>query len=174
MNLRLSASLLVALLAVAPGLAQSPADEVRATFEAFVAAQNAHDLKAVEALLSDSPNFLWITRGTPVWGRAEAMKRFQSLYLGTWRLEPDYKDFKVVLREPTVAQLFVPVLFSIGPAGQAPEDTRFLMNQTLVRGESGWRIASILPIPVPPPGSQSPRVRASGGSPYENTRTIGP
>lgn len=151
MNLRLSASLLVTLLAAAPVQAQAPAEEVRATFEAFVAAQNAHDLKAVEALLSDSANFLWITRGTPVWGRAEALKRFQVLHLGTWHLEPDYKEFKVVLRQPTVAQLFVPVLFSIGPAGQAPQDTRFLMNQTLVKGESGWRIASILPIPEPPP-----------------------
>jgi hypothetical protein len=40
-------------------------DEVRATFDRFVAAQNAHDIQAVESLLLGSPNFLWITRGTP-------------------------------------------------------------------------------------------------------------
>ena len=41
-------------------------DEVRATFERFVAAQNAHDEKALAGLLLDAPDFLWITRGTAV------------------------------------------------------------------------------------------------------------
>jgi hypothetical protein len=36
----------------------APEDEVRATFERFVAAQNAHDIKAVESLLLNSPDFL--------------------------------------------------------------------------------------------------------------------
>jgi hypothetical protein len=44
----------------------APEDEVRGTFGRFVAAQNAHDVKAVESLLLNSPDFLWITRGTPV------------------------------------------------------------------------------------------------------------
>ena len=47
-------------------------DEVKALFAKFVAAQNAHDLKAVGELLQDSPNFLWITRGMPIWA---AMQR---------------------------------------------------------------------------------------------------
>ena len=51
----------------------------RALFERFVAAQNAHDAAAVEALLWNSPDFLWITRGTPIWGRAAAMERFRAL-----------------------------------------------------------------------------------------------
>jgi hypothetical protein len=41
-------------------------------FAKFVAAQNAHDLKAVGELLQDSPQFLWITRGVPIWGRDAA------------------------------------------------------------------------------------------------------
>ena len=44
----------------------APEGEVRATFDRFVAAQNAHDVKAVESLLLGSPDFLWITRGMPV------------------------------------------------------------------------------------------------------------
>jgi hypothetical protein len=47
--------------------------------------------------------------------------------------------------------LFVPIVFSIGPPGQPAQETRFLMNQVLVKSDSGWKIASILPIPVPPP-----------------------
>jgi hypothetical protein len=69
--------------------AAGPEDDVRATFDRFVIAQNAHDVKAVESLLLGSENFLWITRGTPVWGPEAALKRFAALYEGTWRLEPE-------------------------------------------------------------------------------------
>ncbi len=66
----------------------TPEDEVRAQFDRFVATQNAHDIKAVGELLLDSPNFLWITRGTPIWGREAALKRFEALYQGIWMLDP--------------------------------------------------------------------------------------
>jgi uncharacterized protein (TIGR02246 family) len=124
--------------------------EVRALFERFIAAQNAHDAAAVEALLWNSPDFLWITRGTPIWGRAAAMERFRALYAGTWRLEPDMAQFRVVALDPGAAQVFVPVLFTIGAAGQPAQPARFLMNQTLRREGDAWRVASILPIPLPP------------------------
>ena len=75
--------------------AAAPEDDVRATFDRFVIAQNTHDVKAVESLLLGSPNFLWITRGTPVWGSEAALKRFTTLYEGTWRLEPDASGLKV-------------------------------------------------------------------------------
>ena len=129
-----------------------PADaEARSLFERFVAAQNAHDAAAVEALLWNSPDFLWITRGTPIWGRAAAMERFRALYAGTWRLEPDMAQFRAAALGPGAAQLFVPVLFTIGAAGQAAQPTRFLMNQTLRReGDGVWCVASLLPIPLPP------------------------
>src|SRR3954453_6352542 len=64
-------------------------DDVRAVFDQFVNAQNSHDLAGVRELLLDSPNFLWVTRGAPVWGREAALKRFDSLYQGTWRLSPE-------------------------------------------------------------------------------------
>src|SRR3712207_5191495 len=43
-------------------------DEVRATYLAFAAAQNARDLKTVRSLLLDSPRFLWVSDGRSVWG----------------------------------------------------------------------------------------------------------
>jgi ketosteroid isomerase-like protein len=137
------------------GRAAEAEEQVRATFEAFVKAQNAHDLKAVEALLLDSPNLLWITRGNAVWGRAEALRTFEGLYAGTWHLEPDFSNFRVVLAEGRVAQIFVPIEYSIGPAGQPSQDARFLMNQVLVKTGNAWRIANILPIPVPAPPAPS-------------------
>jgi len=126
-------------------------DEVKATFDRFVAAQNAHDVSAVRDTLLDSPNFLWVTRGVPIWGRDAALKRFETLYQGTWKVSPDTANLKVVLISDTTAQLFVPIMFNIGPPGQPAPDAPFLMNQTLLKTAAGWRIASILPIPLPAP-----------------------
>jgi hypothetical protein len=145
---------LVACVALGLGLlpvrlaAAAPEQEVRATFERFVAAQNAHDLKAVESLLLGSPNFLWITRGTAIWGLEPALKRFAALYEGTWRLDPDASALRVTMLGDRAAQIYVPILFTIGPAGQPAQPTRFLMNMVLVTTPSGWRVSSILPIPA--------------------------
>src|SRR3954462_11501571 len=79
-------------------------DEVKALFAKFVAAQNAHDLKAVGDLLQDTPLFLWITRGQPIWGRDAALKRFEVLYQGTWSLDPKMDELKVIEVQPGVAQ----------------------------------------------------------------------
>ena len=126
-------------------------DEVRSTFERFVTAQNAHDEKEVSDLLIDTSDFLWITRGTAVWGRDAAMKRFAALYQGTWQLAPDPSGLKVVIIGDGVAQLYVPITFTIGASGQPPQSTRFLMNQILRKTPTGWKVSSILPIPAPAP-----------------------
>jgi ketosteroid isomerase-like protein len=127
----------------------APEDEVRAVFDRFVAAQNAHDVKAVESLLLGSPNFLWMTRGAPVWGAEEALKRFTALYAGTWRLDPEPSSLRITMVGDAVAQVYIPIVFTIGAGGQPPQQTRFLMNQVLVNTPSGWRVSSILPIPAP-------------------------
>jgi uncharacterized protein (TIGR02246 family) len=138
----------LSVLGVSP-LCAAPEDEVRAVVERFVAAQNAHDIRAVGELLLDAPHFLWITRGTPIWGHEAALKRFASLYQGTWRLEPDMPALRVMMLGDTSAQVYVPIVFTIGAPGQAAQATRFLMNQVLVKAPGGWRVSSILPIPVP-------------------------
>ncbi|MBM6584035.1 nuclear transport factor 2 family protein [Microvirga sp. BT689] len=124
-------------------------DEVKAQFSKFVAAQNAHDLKAVSDTLLDAPQFLWITRGAPIWGREAALKRFEALYQGTWSLDPKTDELKVFEVQPGVAQLYVPITFMIAPAGQTAQPARFLMNQILVKTSDGWKVSSVLPIPVP-------------------------
>ena len=132
-------------------------DDVRAVFDQFVKAQNSHDIVGVRELLLDSPNFLWVTRGAPVWGREAALKRFESLYQGTWKLSPDMSNLKTVLVSETTAQLYVPITFNIGAPGQPAPDASFLMNQTLVKTSAGWRIANILPIPLPAPAAAPPK-----------------
>jgi uncharacterized protein (TIGR02246 family) len=139
------------LLALAASAQAGSEDEVRALFTKFVTAQNAHDIKAVGELLHDSPNFLWITRGVPIWGREAALKRFEALYQGTWSLDPKSDELRIAELQPNVVQIYVPVTFMIGPAGQAAQPTRFLLNQVAVKTAEGWKIASILPIPAPQP-----------------------
>ncbi|MEO6782869.1 MAG: nuclear transport factor 2 family protein [Bradyrhizobium sp.] len=129
----------------------APEDDVRSTFDRFVAAQNAHDIKEVESLLLSSPDFLWITRGAAVWGQDAALKRFAALYEGTWRLDPELASLKVIVIGEGVAQVYVPIMFTIGAAGQPPQQTKFLMNQMFVKTQAGWSVSSILPIPVPAP-----------------------
>ncbi len=127
----------------------APEDEVRATFDRFVAAQNAHDVKAVESLLLRSPHFLWITRGTPVWGQDAALKRFASLYEGTWRLDAEASGMKVMMIGDGAAQIYIPINFTIGAPGQPPQPMRFLMNMVLANTPGGWKVSSILPVPAP-------------------------
>jgi ketosteroid isomerase-like protein len=150
------AALLLATMVASTTAFATTEDDVKATFERFVAAQNAHDLPVVRDLLSDSPGFLWITRGTPIWGREAALKRFETLYQGTWKLSPDLPALKVMVLSDTAAQLFVPITFNIGAQGQPASDAVFLMNQTLVRTPAGWKVTSILPIPAPPASPASP------------------
>ena len=145
-----SRAALAAVLMICSGSVQAGAeDEVKAQFSKFVAAQNAHDLKAVGDMLLDSPQFLWITRGSPIWGREAALKRFEALYQGTWSLDPKTDELKVFEVQPGVAQLYVPITFMIATAGQTAQPTRFLMNQILVKTPNGWKVSSVLPIPVP-------------------------
>ena len=145
-----SRTALTAVLMICAGAVQAGTeDEVKAQFSRFVAAQNAHDLKAVGDMLLDSPEFLWITRGVPVWGHEAALKRFGALYQGTWSLDPKMDELKVFEIQPGVAQLYVPITFMIAPAGQTAQPSRFLMNQILVKTPDGWKVSSVLPIPVP-------------------------
>jgi ketosteroid isomerase-like protein len=147
-----AASAMLAAASFAPGSAVAASeDEVRAAFRQFVTAQNAHDVKAVEELLLPSPDFLWITRGAPIWGRDAALQRFAALYQGTWHLDPETAGMKIVMLGDVAAQIYIPITFAIGPSGQQAQQTKFLMNQVLVKTPAGWKFSSILPIPAPTP-----------------------
>jgi hypothetical protein len=58
-------------------------------------------------------------------------------------------ELRVALLGESVAQIYVPILFTIGPSGQDAQKTRFLMNEVLVKTSTGWKVSSILPIPAP-------------------------
>ena len=139
----------IALMGSVGGVRAATDDEVRAAFDRFVQVQNAHDAKALEALLADSQQFLWITRGTAVWGREAALQRFAKLYEGTWRLEPDPTSVRVTPISDSAAQLHAVVQYTIGAPDQPPQVSRFFLNQVLVKSGGAWRVMSIFPIPAP-------------------------
>lgn len=125
-------------------------DEVRAVFDKYIATQNAHDLKGMRNLLSDSPDMLWISRGKPIWGRDAALKSLEERYKGTWKIDVDKKELRVISVSRRVAQLYAPTQLSVGEPGAEPARNRLYINLVMVKKPDGWQIVSILPILVPP------------------------
>jgi ketosteroid isomerase-like protein len=134
----------VVILATSPVYA-APKDEIRSAFSKFVAAQNAHDLKAVRELLSDSPDFLWIAPGHTLRGRDAALSRFRELFLSTWRIDPDWSTFQVLMLDVSTAEIFVRVSTSDGVPARSAR-----MIQVLVNTARGWRVLSIVTGSAPP------------------------
>ena len=125
-------------------------DEVRTVFDKYIAIQNAHDLKSMRSLLADSPDFLWISRGKPIWGREAALKSLEERYKGTWHIEANKKELRVISVSRRVAQVYAPTLLTVGDPGVEPARNRLYINLVMVRKPEGWQIVSILPILVPP------------------------
>jgi hypothetical protein len=120
--------------------------EARAVFSKFVAAQNAHNVGDVKAMLWNSPSMLWFSRGVETRGRDAVADRFREYYEGTWHLEPDMSQFRASAISDDVMQILVPIVFTRGLPGKPAQDNTFLISQTFVRDTDGWHIASILPI----------------------------
>ena len=120
--------------------------EARTFFTKFIAAQNAHNADDVRAMLWNSPSMLSFSRGVETRGPDAVAARFKEYYKGTWHLEPDMSQFRVAAITNDVMQILVPIVFTRGLPGDAPQDNTFLISQTFVRDASGWHVASILPV----------------------------
>ncbi len=131
---------------IGPASAASGDNDAQGLFTRFVAAQNARDAPAVEALLWDSPETLWFTRGIEVRGTKAIGETLREYYAGTWHLEPDMSQFRSTAISDDVVQILVPIDFARGLPGNPSQTNRFLISQTFVRGAAGWRVAAIMPI----------------------------
>jgi hypothetical protein len=140
---------LFVIMTVPLGAHASPATneaEARALFTKFVAAQNAHSVGGVKALLWNSPATLLLARGAEIRGPGAIADRFKGYYEGTWHIEPDMSLFHVTSISKDVIQFLVPVVFTRGLPGQPSQDSKFLVIQTLVHDANGWHIASIISV----------------------------
>jgi ketosteroid isomerase-like protein len=135
-------------LALFAGVAADPAradwsQEVRATYDRFVAAQNARDLTRVRELLLDGPQFLWVSDGMSVWGREAMLERMASFQEAeVWRVEPDLARAVPVQVSDATGFLHLPLTLVIG-SQPSPDRLRFLVSILCVRGVDGWRIAAL-------------------------------
>lgn len=121
----------------------APADEARALYGRFAAAQNDRDLARVASLLLDSEKFLWVSDGMTVWGRGATIERMASFQQAeVWRVVPDLDRAVPVEVSRDVAYLHLPLELVIGAAAQ-PDHLRFLVSALCVRTPDGWRIAAL-------------------------------
>ncbi|MEO6611604.1 MAG: hypothetical protein ABIT05_05350 [Chitinophagaceae bacterium] len=146
MKARIIATAMVVILTISIQSKAKEKNDPRGTFNEFIKAQNQHDLVLLSNLLLDSQDFLWITKGLTIWGKDEAIKRFENLYKGTWTLDPDLASLKIITLGKNSRQIFVPITFSIGEKGQESKQIKFLMNMILIKKSNSWKVASILPI----------------------------
>jgi hypothetical protein len=144
----------------APASAATNEVEARVLFTKFVAAQNAHSVSGVKAMLWNSPGTLLLARGAEIRGPGAIADRFKEYYEGTWHVEPDMSLFHVTLISKEVMQFLVPVVFTRGLPDQPSQDNKFLVIQTLVHDADGWHIASIISI-----ANTQPKQTSIGGWP---------
>src|SRR3974390_1620721 len=105
-----------------------PREDVIDLYRSFASAQNAHDLKAVRRLMSDSPDFLWVSDGMPVWGADAAVERMTTFQQSeTWRVEPELERSRAVELSDSVAFLQLPLTLVIGSSDR-PDRLRFLVG----------------------------------------------
>lgn len=144
MKFHLLPLLLAASIAGAPSANAEQKDELRATYERFVTAQNARDLTAVRAILLDSPQFLWVSDGKTFWGREtmlERMARFQKAEF--WRAYPALDQASFVEVTPDSGYVHMPLTLRFGSEKDGIFDTHFLVSILFVRGAGDWRIAAL-------------------------------
>ncbi len=130
-------------LALAGPVPAEPEQEIRALYAAFVAAQNRHDIEAVRPLLSESPDFLWISDGRPVWGREAMLERMAGFQKAeVWRVIPAYDASRVILLDEDTAVFHLPLLLILGSAAD-PTRLPWLVEVICQKEAAGWRIAGL-------------------------------
>jgi Domain of unknown function (DUF4440) len=112
-------------------------------YKRFSSAQNAHDVAAVREMLSDRPDFLWISDGKPFWGRDAMIARmaeFQKAEI--WRVEPEYESARVVMTSEAGGYLHIPLVLVLGSNSQ-PARLKWLVGVLCVRERGEWKIAAL-------------------------------
>ncbi len=149
-----SGLLLGALAASAAAQDNSPAGDaaLRTAFKDLIDAENRHDLPAVEKLVWNSQDTLFVAKA-PVgwkgyWGKSDVMQHFHDLYQTHFQIDPDYPNEKVVHLTPDVAETYVPVNIT-AVYGGFPKPAPFIIVLLWVKSTEGWKMATDIPIPVP-------------------------
>jgi ketosteroid isomerase-like protein len=143
MKIPLAAIAMALSLTHAPAAQASAADDVRAVYEQFAAAQNARDLAKVKTFLVDSPKFLWVSDGMSFWGPDALVKRMADFQLAeVWHVDPDLANSAIVEVDDGATYIHMPLTLTIGLKAK-PDAIRFLVSILCVKKAEGWRIAAL-------------------------------
>jgi hypothetical protein len=140
------------------------AEKLQTLFRELIEDENRHDLDAVQSLLVDSPDSLFISKTEPLskgdwgpyWGTTQVMGHSKDLYKGVFRIDPDYSAMRIVGLTPDVAELYVPIVITTDYSFAASTPTAARMVLIWVRTPRGWKMATDMPLPVVLPQPSRP------------------
>ena len=147
---------------------EATTSQIRELYKSLIEAENNHDIERVRAMVWDSPDALFVAKTKTAaegnwagfWGKEVVVQHLQDLYVGTFRIDPDYSKERIAVLAPTVAESYVPVNISVGYAGQSGTPKPFLMIIEWVRLPSGaWKMATDIALPIPPPPNEQSAAR---------------
>ncbi|MDQ7976688.1 nuclear transport factor 2 family protein [Paraburkholderia sp. SARCC-3016] len=133
----------------------TPADTeaVRELFLQQAAAETAHDIDALNGMFApaapgqpDPVSF--VARAYRFWGKDAVMQHFKQTFAGTWSLEPDPSALRVIALNRDTVQVYAPTKVTIGVPGQPAKTATFLINEFMIRSPSGWKVATVIPVPA--------------------------
>jgi hypothetical protein len=150
----MTALIVALLLLVNLAAGETPEAEIRRAYRSLIDAENKHDLAAVRGMVWNSASALFVAKA-PVgwhgyWGIEDVIGHLHDLYQGTFQIDPIYEEEKVVFLSPAVAETYAPVKITVAYAGQNPIPRPFIMVLLWIKTTHGWKMATDIPIPVPP------------------------
>jgi len=128
--------------------------EIKRIYKQLIDAENKHDLPAVRELVWNSPSTQFVAKA-PVgwhgyWGIHDVMQHLHDMYQQPFRIDPIYEEEKVVVITPEIAETYAPVRITVAYGGQNPVPKPFVMVLIWIQTSQGWKMATDIPIPVPP------------------------
>ena len=137
--------------------------EVQALYKRLIDAEDVKDLDTVREIVWKSPSALFVAKTATAaegnwagfWGYEVVVQHIHDISEGPFRIEPDYARVKTVGLTHDVAETYAPVHIRVAYAGQTPIPKPFLMIVDWIRTPAGWKMATDIALPIPPPPTQS-------------------
>jgi len=125
----------------------------------LIEAEDAKDMATVSKMVWKSSSTLFVAKTATAaegnwagfWGYDNVIEHLTDITRGTFRIEPDYPNVKTVALSRDVAETYAPVKITVAYAGQSPVPKPFLMIIDWIRTSSGWKMATDIALPIPPP-----------------------
>lgn len=136
--------------------------ELQGLTERLMDAENRRDFDAVQRMVWNSPSALFVAKTATAaegnwagfWGHDVVVQHLHDvIFGGPFHMEGDYSKAKTVALSRDVIETYVPSQITVGYAGQTATPKPFLILMDWVRTPEGWKMASDIAIPVPPPPS---------------------